>query len=244
MSKQQQTGETLPAVIGSYAVMTGCAEIASAIAANVGTGGISPFDLDRVRVPAGGGLSFQVPSLDGETEERELAGVIVAWRSPRAYWRESFDETGGGTPPDCSSDDGVVGVGDPGGDCAVCPLARFGTAARGRGQACRQMRLLFMLRERDRLPIVVVVPPSSLRKVSAYFLRLAGQGQRYHDVVTRLVLEKTKNKDGIGYSEIIPSRAAVLAPAESAAIAQYAEGLAPVFAQVRVDQNDALDDAA
>ena len=223
-------------VIENYAVMKSGSALGAAVSANLGDGGISPFELDRVRVPAGGGTLWTVPTLDGEKEEKSIEGVIVHWRAPRAYWRESFDETGGGTPPDCSSDDGVTGVGDPGGSCSVCPLARYGSAAKGRGQACRQMKLLFIVREGDGLPIVVVVPPSSLRAVGSYFLRLAGQQMKYHQVVTRLTLEKTKNKDGIAYSQVAAGRVAVLSPEEAAAIEQYAKGLAPLFASVRIDE--------
>lgn len=240
---QEQMQETLPAVIGSYAVMQADETFSAAIAANIGSGGITPFDLDRVRVPAGGGTTFEIPGLDGVAEAKTLEGVIVHWRSPRGYWRESFDATGGGTPPDCSSDDGITGVGDPGGECGSCPLARFGSSEKGRGQACRQMRLLFMVREGDRLPIVVVVPPSSLKEVGRYFLRLAGNSVPYYAATTRLELRKTKNKDGIGYSEIVPSIGARLTQEETSRILDYAKGLAPVFAAVKVDQNDAADAA-
>lgn len=238
-----QTQETLPAVIGSYAVMRADEAFSAAIAANIGAGAITPFDLDRVRVPAGGGTTFEVPGLDGVAESKVLEGVIVHWRSPRAYWRESFDATGGGTPPDCSSDDGIVGVGDPGGECGSCPMARFGSSDKGRGQACRQMRLLFMVRAGDRLPIVVVVPPSSLREVGRYFLRLAGAGVPYYATTTRLELARTKNKDGIQYAEIIASMGTRLGPGEVEKILDYAKGLAPVFSAVKVDQADAAESA-
>lgn len=226
------------AVIGNYAVMTAGQEIADAVSANVGGGAISPFDLDRVRVPTGGGTTFTVPSLDGDVDTKDLVGVIVHWREPRSYWRESFDATGGGTPPDCSSDDGVTGNGDPGGDCATCPLSKFGSSEKGRGQACRQSRLLFLLRENDRLPIVVVAPPSSLKGLSKFFLRLAGAGLKYHDVVVRLSLTKTKNKDGIAYAEIQAERVSSLTGPEVARVVEYAKGLAPIFAQVKVDVED------
>ena len=235
-----QTAETLPAVIGSYAVMQRAEELREIMAANVGTGGVSPFDIDRVKVPSGGGTTWEVPSLAGPVETKELRGVIIAWRDPRGYWRESFEDTGGGTPPDCSSDDGVTGLGDPGGDCAVCPLAQFNTArgGAGRGQACKQTRLLFMVREGDLLPIVVVVPPSSLSPMKKFFLRLASSAVPFFGVVTELTLERTKNKDGIAYAEVTPRMVDQLSPEERARMKAYAESVAPAMAAVRVDRSE------
>lgn len=241
MSKETK-GETLPAVIGSYAVMQRGEKLREIMAANVGTGGVSPFDIDRIKVPSGGGTTWEVPSLTGVVETKELRGVVIAWRDARSFWRESFDATGGGTPPDCSSDDGISGQGDPGGDCAVCPLSQFESEMRngkpGRGQACKQTRLLFVVREGDMLPILVVVPPSSLAVMRKFFLRLASSAVPFYGVVTELTLSKTKNKDGIAYGEIVPKMVAQLSPEECDRMRAYAAIVAPVLAVVRVDRAD------
>jgi hypothetical protein len=42
---------------GSYLALAGKADIAAILRENVGPQGISPNDLDRIRVPAGGGLA-------------------------------------------------------------------------------------------------------------------------------------------------------------------------------------------
>lgn len=230
-------------VVGSYAVMQNAEQLREIMAANVGASGISAFDIDRIKVPAGGGTTFEVPSLEGPQDAKDVTGVIIAWRDARGYWRESFDATGGGTPPDCASDDGVTGIGDPGGDCATCPLAAFGSAMKsngeaGRAQACKQTRLLFVVREGDLLPILVVVPPSSLGGVRKYFLRLASGAVPFYGVLTRLELAKDRNKDGIAYARIEPSMVGRLSPEESARMKAYAESVAPALAAVRVDHGD------
>src|SRR6267142_5673038 len=38
----------------------------------------------------------------------------------------------------CQSLDARVGVGEPGGNCATCPMSRFGSAKKGKGQACTE----------------------------------------------------------------------------------------------------------
>jgi hypothetical protein len=229
MPKQKDEETSAVSVIGNYAVMAAGSDIAAAIAANLGAGAVSAFELDRAKVPAGGGTTWEIPSLDGTIEAKEIDGVIVGWRAMRSYWAESFDSSGGGTPPDCASEDGVIGVGAPGGECAACPLASYGSATKGGGQACKQTRLLFVLRENDHLPIMVSVPPSSLKEVSRFFLRLAGQGLKFSDCVSRFTLRKTSNKTGIAYSEINLTLVSRLDGGEREKIAVYAAGLAPLM---------------
>jgi hypothetical protein len=240
MPKKTETdSQSLPTAIGTYALMAAEeAEIAQVIRLNAGAGTLSPFDLDRVRVPAGGGLAWEVPTLDGERSEPEIEGVLVYWRDQRSYWRQSFDETGGGTPPDCSSHDGVRGVGDPGGLCAECPMAAWGSAPRGQGQACRQTRMLMMIREEDLLPIVIGVPPTSLGPIRKFFLRLASHQVPFYAVVTRLRLRKQKSRDGITYSQIEPVLARRLSLEEGQRIRRYAEGLRPAFERVEAESSD------
>ncbi len=211
--------------------------VATIIKDNVGT--ITAADLDRVRVPAGGGMAWEIPTLEGVEQEKELAGVIVEQREVRAFWASEF--TGGNAPPECASPDGEVGFGEPGGVCASCPMATFGTArgGEGKGQACRLMRLLFLLRPESLLPMVLVVPPSSLKAIRQYMLRLASGATPYHVVVTSFTLEKTKNDTGIVFSRIVPTLKERLSPEEASRIAQYREALLPVFRQVRVDAVDA-----
>lgn len=217
-------------------------EMAEIIRENLGTGGISPMDLDRIRVPTGGAKTWTLP--DGESA-KEVQGVIVGWSDPRAYWRESFDATGGGTPPDCASTDGVHGTGDPGGVCARCPMAAWGSQQRGgkqtRGQACRQMRLLFVRQGGSVLPTVVVVPPSSIKNVKRYFLGLVGKQRPFWSVVTSLTLEPASNKDGIKYSAVQASTSAELDETLTAEAFAYKRSLEPI---IKVASSVAADDLA
>ena len=205
------------------------------IRANIGNSRLSEFDVDRLKVPTGGGNLWTVPTLEGEENLKEVAGIVVSWKEPRAYWKANFDDSGGGTPPDCSSaDSGQPGIGEPGGDCAVCPLAAFGTHHKGRGQACKQMRILFVVREQQFLPIAVSCPPTSLENMRKYFLRLASQGIPYNHVVTNFALAPDKNKEGIKYSAIAPSMQRRLSDSEIEAIERYCEAVQPALSRTRV----------
>ncbi len=188
------------AKIEEYAIMVPDTNIGDIIRENLGGEQISAFDLDRIIVPAGGVTTWTVPTLEGEEEMKALSGIIVHTKNPRVYWQEDFG--GGGTPPDCVSEDGIEGLGDPGGKCAQCALSQFGTGKSGRSQACHQRRLLFLVQPDSLLPLVIDVPPSSLKPSKKYLLRLASQRKPAYSVVTTLTLVKAQNQDGIAYGQI------------------------------------------
>ena len=186
--------------VEDYAIMLPDGNVSEIIAENLGGEAISPLDLDRVSVPSGGATTWTVPTLDGEEEVKALTGIIIHTQVQRVYWAEPF--SGGGTPPDCISEDAVTGEGTPGGDCARCEFSKFGSKENGRAQACQMRRLVFMVRPDSLLPLVVSVPPSSLKPAKNYLLRLASRKRPAYSVITELTLEKDKNADGIAYSRI------------------------------------------
>lgn len=173
-------------------------------------GGVDLSILDRIKVPSGGGLAWKVPTLDGKPKMLEaIEGIIVHHQMQRAYWSQPF--TGAGTPPDCSSGDAEVGRGHPGGACAACPLAQYGTAmtkegTRGRGQACKQIYALYVMRPDELLPVVIPTPPTSIKTVQLYLARLTKIAKPFYGVTTRFTLTEAKNNDGIEYAEMVVER--------------------------------------
>lgn len=209
--------------------------INAAISTNIGSGGLSEFDLPRIKIPAGGGLQWAVPTLEGEAMEPSIEGVIVLARDTRAYYSQPISETGGSQPPDCWSADGAAGSGKPGGACLACPLARYGSAPGGRGQACKQIKQLFVLRGSLLLPEVVTLPPTSLKPAKQYLLKLTSQGVPYYAVITRIGLERTKNAQGIAYSRAVLSFMRRLTPEEVERAREYHEMLKPLVQRMAVD---------
>ena len=174
---------------------------AEIIRENLGALGVSQFDLDRAKIPSGSSAMFEVPTLSGIDMVDEIVGVIIGFRDVRLYWKVGMDEGGGGTPPDCYSDDCAVGIGDPGGNCIPCPFAEFGTADKGNGQACSQRRILFIARPGSTLPLVLSLPPTSLGNARKFFLRLVDNDVPYYGVVVSIGLETDKNTAGVAYSK-------------------------------------------
>lgn len=120
----------------------------------------------RVKIPSGGQLQFELPSDDPDNPDytKYLEGIIVYSHNSNAYWPtgEDYDDN---TPPACQSTDGKLGYGSPGGICADCPYNRFGSDPKGtgRGKACKNMRVLYLLRSGEAMPIQLSLSPTSIR---------------------------------------------------------------------------------
>lgn len=142
--------------------------------------GFAPDELDedmdglqlrfpRVKIPSGGALQFELPTGDPTNPDysKTLEGVILFNHSSYAYWPEG-DEYDDDTAPLCSSADGKTGIGEPGGLCVQCALNRFGSGPKGRGKACKNMRVLYLLRSGEVMPLQVTLPPTSLSPFSEF----------------------------------------------------------------------------
>jgi hypothetical protein len=173
-----------------------------AMEVNLGSGGLSTSMFPKVVVPSGGSTAWQVPTVSGEKNMDALVGVIIYSQPAKAYYKIPYEEAGATkTPPDCASLDGMVGIGDPGGQCFKCPLNQYGSATKGKGKACADLRLLFMLGQDSILPMMIKLPPTSVTHLDTYMARLAGTLDTYTDVVTAITLKKDENSAGVKYSE-------------------------------------------
>ncbi len=200
----------------------------------------------RVKIPSGGGLAFEVPGDDPENPdaEKELVGVIVDHHPVNAYWADKY--AGANNPPDCSSMDGKIGVDQDGNrkPCNSCPMNEWGTAKDGRGKACKNMHRVYILREGEMLPLLLTLPPTSLKNLSDYIaLRVVSKGMRSYGVVTKVSLKKAQNAGGINYSQAVFALAGKLAPAQAAAMAEYSKGIKVLTRQLAVDADEYIQPA-
>jgi len=166
---------------------------------------------DRAKILGGGGLLFEIPS-DTQNEfqtVKEIEGVILDHHHVNGYWKEKY--TGGGTPPDCGSIDGKIGEGSPGGDCRSCHLNQFGSHEDGKSKACKNMHRIYLLRSGEVFPILITLPPTSIRNFSNYMAKkIITKGLRSFGVITRITLKKAQSQGGIAYSQVQFNIAAVL----------------------------------
>lgn len=237
MAKEKQ--EALAKIEDQYPMLAdtdtarGLAEV---IEVNLGGMVLSQFDLQRIHVPGQGSVRWIIDGVDDTPAEVE--GIIMAIRVGRNYWKTSFDVAGGGSPPDCSSQDGIQGHGNPGGNCASCPLSQFGSAKDGqaRGQACRQVAAIFIVQPGMSLPSLIIAPPTSIGELKKFLVRLTSSGVAYTGTTTKLRLTPTKNKEGIPYAQITPSMGSKLLPEQSTAMKAYSKAMAPLISSLNIDE--------
>lgn len=234
----------------SYAIARmGKDQVRDLVLANLGDGGISEFDMTRVNVPGAGGLSWQVPDLNGEPDQtKEIEGVILLHGNRRAYYKLSFEETGGGTPPDCSSLDGKIGIGYILGEeagpenppktrhCATCPMAQWGSVnktnpngKKNNAQACSQRKLLFVLRKDDVLPLVIDLAPTSIKPFTQFMMRLTQKGIPSYGAVVGIGLKNDQSSGNIKYSAVNLRLIGLLDEPGKAAMQAAAEAMRPFF---------------
>ena len=211
---------------------------------------------DKVKMPSGGGLSFEVINEDGEAEPvKEIIGVVLDHYPINAYWESEF--TGEKNPPDCSSYDSQTGTimmdGKEVGKraCADCPHNQWGTDPKGgKGKACKNMVRVYVLQEGCAFPILVTLPPTSTGNWRDYMKRLAGRMKSVYGTVTKIKLEKDQSKPnedgkggGITYSKAAFSKADELTREERMAIKAYAAQLRSSMRTVAIDGGEYAEDA-
>lgn len=158
---------------------------------------LSRFDLIAVKVPAGGELNWTIESPEGVELKESFDGIIVYWHDARSYYEDSENQSD--DPPDCSSEDAIIG--DPFGSCVKCQYSKWETAQKGRGQACRLGRILYILQPGSFLPTVLKCPPTSYQAIKKYFISLSANGISYSNVVTRFSLTPDQAESGHKYAK-------------------------------------------
>jgi len=184
------------------------------------------MEFDKVKIPSGGGIAFEVPGEDPESPdiEKAITGVIVDHFPTNAYFEGKFD--GEKNAPLCSSIGGKYGTDQNGREipCNSCPLNEFGSGEDGRGKACKNQHHIYLLREGESFPLLLVLPPTSRKPFNAYMTkRLIGKGLLSSAVVTKITLKKEKNAGGIEYAQAVFAVDRVLTQEEKAIAKEYSQ---------------------
>ena len=178
-----------------------------------------------IKVPAGGGLAFEVPGDDPNSPDlqKEFNAVILYHHPMLSYYKEKY--TGGNQAPDCGSYDGVNGIERETGvvkACKDCPFNQFGSGENG-GKACKTKRRIFLLREGEAIPTILTLPTGSIGDFSKYIMRVISKGKKSNQIVTKFSLTKAQNQGGINYSKVVLTQAYDLNPAEIENVSKMAE---------------------
>jgi len=192
--------------------------------------------------------AFQIDDEMTKTFDGQILDII----NVNAWWSESFDETGGGTPPECFSMDGIKP--SPGCEnqqhpvCRSCPQNQFGSDG-ARGKSCKNMKRVHVMLKGDMLPCRLTVPPTSIRPVNEYVSSL------YRRVVlppwfvvTKFSLKEAKNRGGIKYSELVLEMKEILvdfskgkdvAKEQGSLIMKQREDMLPIMRGIPIDYEEA-----
>lgn len=126
---------------------------------------------------------------------------------------------------------------NPSGKCDSCPKNVWGSGSKDpadtRGpKACREGRLVYFLRPGSILPVVIQLPPTSIKPLKNYMLRLTNSQRPYWSVVTRLALEQHTDK-GVKWSTIVPTVVSMLDADQFPAVKAFSASVKSIASQQR-----------
>lgn len=183
--------------------------------------GLGDIPFEVIKVPGGGHIAFEVPGDDEDNPDvvKELVGVIVHQHQVNAYWdKDRATGSDESNAPLCSSHDGHTGynrISRTYCSCKTCENNRYGSAANGRGKACKNMRQLYFLMGGRMMPVIIQLPPTSIKAFNTYtgsWISKAGIPPFAH--ITKITLKKETNKEGQDYSTVLFSHVRNLTQAE------------------------------
>jgi hypothetical protein len=122
------------------------------------------------------GKVFTLPT--GQSSQGPLSAIILDWRNFNKYYTAAYNPAKP-SPPDCFAIHSVItemaphekAVKPSSDDCASCTFNKFGSAATGRGKACRNtVRLAIVPADftADSDPMLLNISPTGIRPWSSY----------------------------------------------------------------------------
>lgn len=180
----------------------------------------------KVKIPGGGVTQFEMASDNPERPDyvSDLEGILLYNHSANAYWQEGEEYGDETTPPLCQSMDGKIGYGNPGGLCASCGFNEFGSAAKGKGKACKNMRTLYLLRSGEFMPLQISLPPTSIKPYNSFYNTVFALRRRpIYSSIVQISLKKVSS-NGYDYGVATFRKVRDLSGEELAAVKAYAEG--------------------
>ena len=158
--------------------------------------------LQQIKVLHAGALMFKFPADEtGKEERREFFdGVIADSHLCRAWWKKSYEESGGGQRPDCSSLDALTGTKFV--KCSECEYSKDNTGPKGEGTACKLMRRIHIFMEGSLLPYRLTVTITSIPIFDHFSTILRTKGLYVYDHILHFSLDEAVSKEGFKYSKL------------------------------------------
>lgn len=134
---------------------------------------------------------------DDPDEIAQAVEIVILKANPhlsKVYYAKGYDEDGQNQKPDCFSNDGLrpdAGSAEPQSKtCALCPHNAWGSGRGGKGKACQDSRRVAIAAAGQlNEPMLLRVPPATLKPLAEYANSLAKRGAPYNAVVTKIRFE-------------------------------------------------------
>ena len=142
--------------------------------------------LPRYTVAAAGSREWKIQNDVGDDQLSALTGVAVLATEYRIYYertREESIEMGMGSMPSCTSPNGNVGLGNPGGMCNQCPKRSFDLFPN-----CRGRTRLFLIHPEERYPVLVDITGPVAQGLGQYVRNALPFGYSLGEVVSTFTL--------------------------------------------------------
>lgn len=186
-----------------------------------------PYKLTHVTLPAGGGLVWEIPGVGEEPEtSREIVGVILHVQSRRIKYRNPFG-VGPKEAPVCKSDDGITGEGDPGGECAECPLSKWNGDQK---PECPEYADAYVLLQDRLIPLVITLPATSLKAINDYRTGLFNIMKPVYGVETKFTLQRREAGSNKFSTVVLNKTDTVISPDERGQFRAMGQQIAAYFA--------------
>lgn len=135
---------------------------------------------------------------DDPDEAASSLEVVILRANPnlsKVWYAAGYEEGGAVAKPDCYSNDGMKPAADSASPqcktCAACPKNIFGSGANGKGKACSDSRRIAVASAGQlNEPMLLRVPPATLKPLAEFGKALSNRGVSYAAVVTKIRFER------------------------------------------------------
>ena len=147
---------------------------------------------------------------DPESPATSIDAVIIKTNAgyAKVFYMKGYDpESSEKQKPDCYTNDGVAPASDATNPqskkCATCAHNQFGSARQGKGKACADTkRLAIAALDQINEPMLLRIPPASLKPLSEYVKFLDNRGADYDQVLTKISFDMEAESPKLAFRDV------------------------------------------
>lgn len=147
---------------------------------------------------------------DPESPATSIDAVIIKGNAgfAKVFYMKGYDpESSEKQKPDCYTNDGVAPASDATNaqskKCATCAHNQFGSARQGKGKACADTkRLAIAAVDQLNEPMLLRIPPASLKPLSEYVKFLDNRGADYDQVLTKISFDMEAESPKLAFKPV------------------------------------------